>query len=562
MLDTNVLTHERFDESMNTMDLNSLKPILNKQAPNFIPIIDDQKGTGTYTSSKVIINAEYQGNDRFIDWSESYITVPYETKLSITAGASSTVTGGSTAYDQNLLTALKNNSLVESIKVEQNGRVLVEETTNMPHIVNYIHHCTMTEDKIKTQTSHNQYHPDGGIPNDITAGIDGIENNRTINNSATVSLTNSAFNEGALKRQYALYPRNSIGTTFMSQTNQDNEYDPYQEITSEISGDISTETFISKIHFLAKIKLSDIHDFFKKHPFSKGCTYKITLIINQGYTTITTASGTTPLSDTQTLVKSTLTGQSNTFPLIFTGNTSTSIGGPVITVGTGTTHTLKMYANIDTSSSARQTGVFLYMKSFDLTPEYENVLLQKPIINTFPFMILNNIYLNNGANGNINLTLFNAVSNPRALVIIPQYTQNSSYQTQPSQWSAYNTSPATTDPVSLTKIQVRLNSKNLLANPSNYTYQQFNDNTNQVFKLFGGIGDITSGVIDLQKFTNLYRYYVFDLSPCMTQDQWNVPQLISLDAFNNSAVPIDLYCFCLYQKTAIFDNSKGVCSLE
>lgn len=560
-MDTNTLMHERLEESMNTMDLNSLKPIIEKQSPNFVPIIDEQKGTGAYTTGRVVINAEFQGNDRYIDWSQSYITIPYETALSIQGASSTTITGGSTSYDQNLLTALKNNSLIESLKVEQNGRTLIEETRNLPHIVNYIHHATWTEDKIKTQTAPNQYHPDGGIPVSTTAGIAGVVNNNTLNNSATSTLTNVVYNDGIVKRQMALYPRNSVETTFVAQTNQDNEFDTKQQYTSEISGDIATETFISRIHFLAKINLCDLHDFFKKHPITKGCSYKITLIVNQGYTTITTASGTTPLSDAQTLVKSTLTGQSNTFPLLFTGKNTTSLGEPVITDGTEVVHTLKLYANIDTTAGqTRQTGIYLYMKSFDLTPNYEKKLLEKPIINTFPFMYLSNNFNNKTANANINETLFNAVMNPRVLVIIPQLSQVT--QTQASQNSAYNTCPATTDPVSLTKIQIRLNSKNLLANPSNYSFQQFSDNTAKVFKLLGGTSDITSGIIDLQKFNNLYRYYVFDLSPALTEDQWNVPQLITFDGFNNSAVAIDLYCFCLYQKTAVFNNSEGTCMIE
>jgi hypothetical protein len=102
-----------------------------------------------------------------------------------------------------------------------------------------------------------------------------------------------------------------------------------------------------------------------------------------------------------------------------------------------------------------------------------------------------------------------------------------------------------------------VNSRALLPNPSNYSYQQFIDNTSRIFKLNGGESVLTSGVIDLQKFTANYRYYAYDLTSAIPPDQRDIPQLISFEAFNNSAVNADLYVYVLYEQSATFDVLKG-----
>jgi hypothetical protein len=171
-------------------------------------------------------------------------------------------------------------------------------------------------------------------------------------------------------------------------------------------------------------------------------------------------------------------------------------------------------------------------------------------------MVNSSVYTSNTANAPINLQLFSAISNPRALIIIPQFGQQT--QTQASNASCHNPSPGVTDPqLSLTKLQIRVNSKALLPSPSNYAYQQFIDNTSRIFKLNGGQGAITSGIIDFEKFSNNYRYYAFDLTSTTTPDQRDIPQLITLEAYNNSKVLVDLYVYVLYEQTATFDVLKG-----
>jgi hypothetical protein len=205
---------------------------------------------------------------------------------------------------------------------------------------------------------------------------------------------------------------------------------------------------------------------------------------------------------------------------------------------------------------ARQSGCIMYVPSYLLSEEYESKLLAHPIIHRSPFMITSSTYTNQIPNAPINLQLFSAVINPRALVIIPQFSQVT--QTQPSQCSALNPSPGATDHLlSLTRLQVRINSKQLLPSSVNYGFQQFIENTSKIFSINGGQSSITSGKISLHDFIMNYRYYAFDLTPIVAEDQRDIPQLISFEAFNNSKVAIDLYVFVFSESSVTFDILKG-----
>ena len=87
---------------------------------NLTSFIDQQRGSGAYTSSKVIIDCQLGNGTDFVDWREAYVTLPYHYKLSCTAGSTSTVAG---AIANNFFTTPKNCSLIESMRVEQGGRV-------------------------------------------------------------------------------------------------------------------------------------------------------------------------------------------------------------------------------------------------------------------------------------------------------------------------------------------------------------------------------------------------------------------------------------------------------
>lgn len=570
LIDINYIYDSTVDKS--SLDANRL---LIKQK-NLTPINDQQKSGTGYPSGKVIIDANSFGNSSdYIDWQNSYITLPYRITVEDTVSADTGAQPNSN-MEPSFLVGLKNNSLIESIRVEQNGRTIINETANLSHLVNFVHHCTTTQDKINTDSRPNAYVPDDFNQTAFfTAGVAGVNNVKQIfpAPSATSKAIPMNLNGGLVKRQFAVYPPEDTALTTDAQKRL--ELYSRQNVPNFPKRDSAGNMTLCDMQFIAVIYLRDLADYFKKHPISKGCSYKITLTINQATTTYQkTAATKTPFDGALPTQASSLSvGGASVQPVLLCVGSNTVnqyaewAGVTTNNVTTYAEHTFKVISRIDQTYTitqpdgvtktidALQNGVILYVPSYILSEEYESKLLSSPVITRNPYQVNGMTVTDLTANAPINVQLYGAVSNPRALVIIPQYSQVP--QTQPSQMSCFNTAPGTTDPfLSLTRLQIRVNSKPILPSPIAYGFDQFINNTSRIFKLNGGQSDITSGQIDFKKFMQNYRYYAFDLD-LLDASQRDIPQLISLEAFNNSNVKIDLYVFCLYETSATFDLLKG-----
>jgi hypothetical protein len=538
---------------------------------NFTQYIDQVRGQAEYSSGKVIIDAQSGNTTDVNDWYDAYVTLPYLYKLEVSASTACTIQ----SYDPNYLLTPKNCSLIESMRVEQGGRVIIEDCSNLSHLVSFRKHQTTTATSLNT-ASGDIYYPDSEFPESITASVAGVRN---VSNSPTIlSATassiglNTICNTGALMRQREIVGNNRV-TTFVSAAAGLNEQATSQTVLpltaaspTVLSTTAASPTTLSEVHYLAVIYLRDLSDYFAKHPLSKG-GYKFTFTVNQAVTTITGASiaiGTAagaPLGNAMTLTASTLTSGSTLQPCMANLGTSCVNSLSTCTNAAATVLTFTLTSKIDVSTgsgaaAARQAGVLLWVPSLTLSDKDEAKLLSQPIIYRTPYLINSGVYQNNGAGAPINLQLFNAITNPRALIVIPQYAQATGSQTQPSQCSPFNTCPGTPDPLSLTRVQVRVNQKPILPAPINYGWNTFIQNTAQLFTINGGLSPMTSGQINLSKWLNLYRYYAFDLS-LTSADQRDIPQMITFEAFNNSAVIIDLYVFVLYEQDAMFNIANA-----
>ena len=563
LVDINYIYDSTVDKS--SLDANRL---LIKQK-NLTPVNDTQRSGSGYSGGKIIIDANSFGNSSdYIDWANGYITLPYRVSVEDTvAGDMGTVPNA--VLEPSLLVALKNNSLIESIRVEQNGRTIINETANLSHLINFVQHCTTTQDGLNTDTRPNAYYPDDfNQASFFSTGIAGVNNVKQSNPAvgATVLGVNLNVNTGMLKRQYALFPPEDTALTTDAQKRL--ELISRQNVPAFPKRGSAGTITLCDIQFIAVIYLKDLADYFKKHPISKGCSYKITLTINQATTTFTTTGSTATPFSALPAISSSLAGSGSTVqPALLCAGPDTANASA--TWGTATTHTLRLISRVDqtytvigtdgatTTIDALQNGVIMYVPSYILSEEYESKLLSSPVITRNPYQVNGMTLTNLTANAPINAQLYGAVSNPRALIIIPQYSQDSSAQTQPSQMSPYNPSPAVSDPfLSLTRLQIRVNSKPILPAPISYGFDAFINNTSRIFKINGGQTELTSGQIDYKKFVQNYRYYAFDLD-LLDASQRDIPQLISLEAFNNSNVKLDLYIFCLYETTTTFDLLKG-----
>jgi len=560
-----------YEETLNKQPLDADSFLIKQK--NLTPTIDQQKGQGSYLSGKVIIDAQNFGNGSdFIDWSNAYIALPYHFKVQLTTSANTTLG----KYDPDMLVGAKNMSLIESIRVEQAGRTIIQESSNLSHLVNFIKHTTTSPNELYRQDSVLGYYPDGSDLTEQQTGLWGTYNNSNylfddVNNAP--SNKSPAYNEGLYRRQLLLGPGNQF-TNFIDPTNGSlNESAVFQEVIAGETADTALTANVpytlSDQHFIAVIKLADLSDYFKKHPLSK-CGYKITLTINQASTTMISQNNPFSLSSIPNVTTKPFDSAANYKPnptTLYQNSTAQTgmlcVGRQCYNANVALTQTsictLTLTSEVDTTDKTRQNGVILYTPSYTLSDSAESKLLSQPIINKQPFMFNSAVYTGLTPANNINLQLFSAITNPRLLVVIPQYA--SSAQGQASQASAFNSCPGTTDALSLTRLQIRVNSKTILPSPTSYSFEQFIQNTSQVLSVNGGLGPFASGMIDIRKFSSNYRYYAFDLS-LLPSDQVDIPQLITFEGLNNSLVPVDLYVYCIYQTSATFDLLKGTVDIK
>lgn len=570
-METKIADSYIFESTMNTSKSDSdITPFVKK---NLTYILDNQNGSGAYTSGQVIIDGTSlaTSGNMFQDWSEAYVVVPYNVRLTCTATAAALADDNT--ISNSYLTSLKNNSIIDSITVEQGGRVIVNQTSNLSQFVNYKLHSTTSQDNVNKMGASLGYSPDGVGVYSYNASTIGVVNNA--NNPSSTSFTApEAYNVGLLQRQKMSMPYTSGLTTAQKQIT---EGSAVQLATGAMA---AGTTVLSNIQYLLTIRLKDLTNFFSKQTLTRGLGYKITLRINSGVSTFThaaTTSSVNPFSGNSS------TGAPNT---IITAQSFVGIGGAttqpaMLNIGIGnynwnqclaaqlkyaaatviSANTLTLTSQIATGSNALLNGIRLYCPSYELAPTYAEKLLSLPVLNRSYNELYFNLVQNQLPNASINVQIASGISNPKALIIIPQVAQN--VNAFNSNASAFNPSPGTTDPqLSLTNTQIKLGSQYVLPDRVQYGFTQFLENNAQLFGVNGNQSDyISSGVIDYQKFLHNYRYYAYDLSR-YPASQDNTPMMISLESYNNASVAVDLYVYVLYERSVEVNLVAGSIQVE
>lgn len=527
-------------------------------------VLDGQAGNSAYTSGQVIIDSSSLAatGNTFQDWSNAYIVLPYNVKLECNASIATTAAAPTVANMLNFLTSCKNFSLIDSLTIEQNGRTVVSQTSNLSQLVNFKAHSTFSQDAIAKMGATLGYTPDSVGNWTYAAGVGGVDNS---DNLMTTTSFNTAenYNSGLLARQQKFAPYTSTLTTLNKQIAEGDNI----QLATAVMPTTAANVVLSDHHFLATIRLKDLSDYFDKHPkLTRGVAYKIYLRVNQGVSTFThnSPSTTTPFST-----------------LGITAQSFNSIGGSLVqpamvSVGPGTlssiltwgsnavtitANSLKLTSQIDVGANAILNGVRLYVPSYDCAPESAAKLMRQPTIKSPFFDIYSNVIQSQAAGSYINSQIASGISSPKALIVVPQIAQSVIGLNQ--QGSALDPSPATTMPqCSLTNTQIKVGSEYILPDRVNYDFVQFIENNAQLFGLNGNQrNDMSSGVVDFQKWRNNYRYYAYDLSRYLDSMD-NLPRMITFESFNNSSVAVDLYVYVLWERNAEFDLSAGTLMVE
>lgn len=542
-----------FDEALDPRLQDSTgTPFLHK---NVAYVVDQQAGNGSYTSGEVIVDSQaISASGNFIDWRNAYLVVPKRTLVEFQTDATSA--SGNSISKRDLIAALKNNSQLDTLKVEANGKTVLTATQGLANLVNVKMLSTFTRDQLQKDGATIGFYPDdvGQVGKLSTS-----QNNSTKLSGFTAGALPVGVNRGLIVRQQNWAPITE--TTFMNQANRSDEAMAINVLghlgTGGTSDSMTAGAYytLSDFHYVVIIRLRDIADMFDKHPISRGVSYRFTLRFNQASSIATyTAASTTPFTTAPTFTTTQISGSA--MPAILCAG---PLNEPVLTLGTTTSAVshVRISDTIDTSSDKLLSGVRLYCPSYDLEPSHQEKLLTKmPVIKRQFFDFLTQTTQGPiAAGGFFNVQVSTSATNPRALIVIPRWA--AADQGFYSDVSPFSTVPGSTDGLlSLKNLQIKLGSSYVLPDRVFYGYQMFLDHISCIFAENGGMTGRTSGLITKRMFEANHRYYCFDLSR-YPEAMTNMPQMISVEGTSNCQKPVELLCILLYGREAEWDLRAG-----
>lgn len=555
VFETKIADNFIYDSNLNEPEQDSLKtPFLRKTVSY---VVDQQAGNGKYTSGEVIIDSSsIAASGNLIDWRNAYIASPQNVKVNLansTVCTWSSTTGGGTGLAK-FAAALKNSSLLESLKVEANGKTIITSTQGLANLVNFKLMSTMTPSSLAKDGAIIGFSPDTqGMIGD--SGLDSFNcGNDAISYYATGDIMAQA-NEGLIERQNNWLPTFSPFTTQSTLLEEGAAYDAGTGTVPTAA----TNADVVDIHYIAIIRLKDLHDYFDKHSLSRGVSYRFTLRFNQYVSTVVSPASTIPFSAVPASITNTrISGSAQPAMLCWGG--ASMLGR--LTSNTATTITATITSEIDTTPNARFSGTRLYVPSLELEPSHQEELISRnPIIKRdfLDFMTqTTQTYAQPG--GALNVQVSTSCTNPRALIVIPRWSETSTGNNGQgffSDLSPLSTVPGSTDALlSLTNIQIKLGSNYVLPDRIYYTFQQFQDHVASIFAVNGDQSVLTSGLINKKNFEINQRYYAFDLSR-YPEAMNNLPQMVSFEGKNNTPVAVELMCILLYGRTVEQNIANG-----
>jgi len=529
---------------------------------NMTYVVDQQAGNGAYTSGEVIIDSQtVASSGNAIDWRNAYIAVPYRVKadtlLSASGGAATVNPGQAIAK---FAIALKNMSLIDTLKVEANGKTILTATQGLPHLTNFKLLSQLNATSLPKECDNIMFYPDTqGLSAD--SGTDSYNVPNDPDTAAYIGTSIAGdnvfqYNSGLINRQNAFIP--IIQTGFMDASNAKDEGLAWDTGAGLFSQTQTASQNLSDIHFIGILPLKRYADLFDKHPVARGVSYRFTIRFNQAVSTLT-QTGITSFSDSVPTI-STVQTSGSVQPGQFCVGPGTILGRMVWTNSINATHTLT--SQIDTSADARISGVRLYVPSYELAPEaQQEIVSNPPVKREFMDFLTQTTQTYAGAGAQINVQVSTSATNPRALIVIPRWSETATGnggQGYFSEKSPVSCVPGSTDAVlSLKNMQIKMGSNYILPDRLNYTYQTFLENIETLFANDGNQTDVDrQGLITKKSFEANHRYYAFDLSrypDAMT----NLPQMIAFEAINNTQKSVELLCILVYGRTAEWNFAQG-----
>lgn len=550
---------DNFIYEVSKEDQTPLKTVENTQV-----IFANDNSNSNYSSNQITFDlSSFYNTSSLIDWKSAYIQIPIVTVVELT---------NAIADNPNVF-CLKNGyaNIINSIQVECSNSTVNQIANNLNYYTNFKVYTNKSKDWFETagpsmgyygldsanswrfQNSQRNSNGYGSTNNNnfldsaslINAGLNGY----LPGNESMFNRTRSFLRFNADNGSTSIYPNGSLNLITQ---------DDAKRIGMDYVDNISNTL---KVYYSnAIIRLGDLAAVFDSLGLAR-CYIRLIVNINVGsisYNCI--GNDGIPSSDVVSSFSY------NTCPFMIAQQNATNnpmAGVSAVSVKMGI---VRVNSTGGTTYTHNLTAARIYANQVLLNPEKEKIYRMN---NAQKMMVWNDVFstslLEQTPGGQINYVISNGLSNLVGILAIPMISAKANKSSSGATGgigpalSPFATEPSTTSPLmSLYNYNAFVGGKALLPSNLIFNFNTFTDQLLGVNALNGGgfvSGDLCSGSIDFNKWSNNYRYYYLDAERRNEAD--NSPKSISIQCTNMNAVPIDIFFFCIFKRFATIDIVSG-----
>jgi hypothetical protein len=485
---------------------------------------------------------QLSNNDNIIDWSQSFIDLPFMLTVQGT-----NLVRARPEYTASIKCGVQN--LINSVLISYNNN-------NVNQLNNYANYAMtweilkMNEDKLKLLADQmlfslddvNTYYDDSPSSVGIGEINNVISNNFFINQTTGTGITHDLLVNNFTVGRSDINNPGYVKRCNMCNT-QDNEFISIDSLAATASNYIYAEDAGKIIYYMRGIiPLSILSDFFNELGIVMGANIKLELTLNTGRVLIDV------LNNEYTDYTS-IFSRNNTCPFMI----SPILEGfdPGLTT-TKQTYTISLSIGHSGSKVSAQPDPLCYTKQIRYTPEFLGKFLGDPMKNVIYhdyYTILSNPV--ESLRSINNYQIISSCSKARYLLIVPIHP------TGPL-------SPFTSQPVStashakLSNFMVYRSNNSLFQQPLNYTYEHYHTNLTKMMSVNGGNmkSPIVSGLISKSMFDKNYSYYCVDLTESKKSEVEDaIAHSYSIEFTNNSKMTLQ-YMFIIYFERSLMIDKR------
>lgn len=538
-------------------------------------IFANDNSNNNYSSNQITFDlTSFYNASTLISWREAYIQIPLISVVE-TGYSDNSAAERYNAY------ALKNGyaNLINSIQVECSNSTVNQVSNNISYYTNFKVYTEKSQDWFNTsgptfgyyQTDDpNSWSFSNSNGSTIFNTPRGIGSSNNYPNSPSISVSGSGMTLGNLSlfdRCRSALVFTPVGATNISPELAGNGAEQiiapanYAQSGNDYYTSVKgTNKTINTYYHTAIIRLGDMADFFDKLNLARAY---VRLIINVNVGSFEAAYNT---DGVPTSLKSNFSF--NTCPFIIPALGTTANPKGTINNIKATIAIVKLTSN-GVNYSHTLSACRVYAPSILLNPEKEKLyrmnnaqkmIVWKDIFSTSLFNI--------GAGQSANYVISNGISNLVGILTVPMISGLSNIgatniaggfpSLAPNQLP-FGSEPSTTSPIlNLYNFNAFIGGKSVMPSNIIYSWEAFVNQFNGVNALNGGgqvSGNMCSGIIDYNKWSNNYRYYYLECSRRNEAD--TTPKSITIQFTNNNAVIVDCYFFVIFERRAMLDIVSG-----